>query len=128
MNQNTKRKLERLAKFIEKLPKSRFYMNTWGSGYSCVVADECGTHHCIGGWALARKGYTVSRWTATDASGKGVDPREKAQEILGLSNGEADLLFFAENWPYKPNTSTKMFLDTPKGAAARIRYLIKEGK
>lgn len=64
---------------------------------------ECGTTLCIAGNALVKRGHTVSfntfrtggqYCTFRDPEGNEVYPPLAAAELLGLSVGEADLLFF----------------------------------
>lgn len=50
-----------------------------------------------------------------------VDAITFATKTLGLTNRQADKLFFSSDWP-------EGFDNTPKGAANRIRHFIKTGK
>jgi hypothetical protein len=76
---------------------------------------ECGTAMCIAGHALVLQGYRV-RGNGTFVSSRGlkVDPHTKARDELGLTNCQANDLFYDFD------------LATPKDAAARIQELIEE--
>jgi hypothetical protein len=105
---------------------------------------KCGTACCLAGWEVARQGFLLNEdgTVATEVKVPGVkkpvviklkvdnanvDAPEFAKVSLGLTEQEEDLLFYPDRWPVN-ESGDREFDDTPKGAAARIRYLIKTGK
>jgi hypothetical protein len=105
---------------------------------------KCGTACCLAGWEVARQGFLLNEdgTVATEVKIPGikkpvvielkvddanVDAPAFAKTSLGLTEQEEELLFYPSQWPVDENTNS-LFENTPKGAAARIRYLIKTGK
>jgi hypothetical protein len=127
------RKMESLAKFIEKLPKKAFDMSNWVVGYpvggtvSKSTMHTCGTACCIGGWQAVKSGYSLDKvGTAYKGNNAFGHSSELAANQLGLTYEEENKLFYSQSWP-RTKTGKAKFSNTPKGAAARIRYMIKEG-
>lgn len=156
MNTSTKRKLLRLADFIEQLPRKAFKMDQWVQDPKGFWDSEqtdyeigkenvhtCGTACCIGGWYLINKGYHIDSFGDAfkkNDKGNARDAFVVAQEEIGLSYYEAERLFLANYWPgykegyysdtldrYVDGKQTK-FKETPKGAAKRIRHFVATGE
>jgi hypothetical protein len=81
--------VELLRKVEEKIlaEPSRFDMSTF------VDRGVCGTTYCIGGWAATLSGKEVSNKYHKD------DSKDPGQEELGLTDEEADRLFYTNCWP-----------------------------
>jgi hypothetical protein len=146
MNKNTKRKLENLAAFIEKLPRKAFNINIWAKNNKRhfdsdgkivprnIVSkkdlnnlEECGTTCCIAGWQVVRKGFSVTNLGTVSKGGKFINSAPiLAAEQLGLNLDESSALFYPRESKLRVLTG-KTFTNTPKGAAKRIRYFIKNG-
>ena len=116
------------------------------------LVGKCGTTCCIAGWEVVRNGFLLNQngYVAVEVTVPGVKKPQVATlndynynyapdfatKSLGLTEKEEKLLFYPEGWPgydegskenYWTETNTQ-FPNTPKGAAARIRHLIKTGK
>jgi len=80
---------KRVMKQIEAEPE-RWNQDTW-SGWN----RKCGTTFCYAGWAMNLSGFNLQNMTNPD------DVQGKAAELLGLTMGEADEIFFwfpLERW------------------------------
>jgi hypothetical protein len=113
--------LREIAKVIQEKPK-QFSLASWHKsktdgvqGVLCNLPKAkqvaCGTTHCIAGWAQV---------LAPDRDCT-VPARADGQRVLGLSNEQANRLFFGEYWPkgyggYRTNAAK---------AAARIEHFIR---
>jgi len=158
MEKSTARKLEAFAKFIEKLPRKVINMESWANikiknrtDLDPVVCkadvlepkgNACGTACCLAGWEVLRRGYCLDDSGNVYKKNRSIrsSAANFARESLGLSSGEASKLFFRDRWPgYSrgyydfetgrwEHSSPSKFKGTPKGAAARIRHLIKTGE
>lgn len=135
-----KKKLESLAKKIEKLPRKSFNMALWAAKMddkgdvlvastlsSKEIKHPCGTACCIAGYQVLRTPGRVVDCSRVLYNGRPVGFVDSlAQDELDLANYEARSLFFSSNWPVT-KSGKQRFRETPKGAAARIRYMIKTG-
>jgi hypothetical protein len=141
-----KEKMLTLAKHLESLPKANFNMAKWAisedfSPICLTNLHTCGTTCCIAGYqVLLNPDHCIlcERVVSnTDVSvGFGGVERVAADE-LGLSEEEKDKLFYMSHWPKKMGKShffenthylVPMFPETPKGAAKRIRYMVRTGE
>ena len=112
---NVKR-MEKLAKFIEALPKEKFDMGTWFSSdletpVVCMTdaMSDCGTACCIAGWTVFMAGKCFDNASSFVRHGKSKRPLGKpgnrvytktfASSYLDLREGEANTLFYTVNWP-----------------------------
>lgn len=129
-----KRKLEAFAKFVEKLPRKSFNMHDWvipgkkfdfEKGVNKDNIHSCGTQCCLAGWRAVQKGHTLT--SSGMLRGTDLYAPVFAREDLGLTIGEDERLFYPNGWPLNEN-GDPMFKSTPKGAAARIRYLVANGR
>jgi len=99
------------ASTIEARDDGRFWIQgTWGADLTGLLAREvfvdygipvgptCKTAACFAGWTLLESGYTfqLNGYYAPDRSGR-VGAPEEAARLLGLDEGEAGELFYAEN-------------------------------
>jgi hypothetical protein len=101
------RLLRRIQKHILTIPKKLFDMDNWSE----VVFNrgkECGTAHCIGGWACALKG---SKYFG----------HADAKALLGLDDEQATRLFMGDSWP----RGFGGWKATPQQAVARIDKFIE---
>jgi len=136
--------MEKLANFLESLPDQKFYMGTWISLVpdgmepdACMTKKEalsCGTACCIAGWAvfLANKRLCIGNDTVETASGRPLGSVSAwAQSYLGLTDDEADRLFYLSRWPVEyrfdryGDWSSMGYKDSTKNAAERIRHMIQ---
>lgn len=94
----------------------------------------CGTRACIAGWAALLGGAA----TLAELAEGTAEIRDKAQALLGLDAGEADILFHGDpacscglNWP-TPYARRHAKAKTPRGraraAADYIDFIIRTGK
>lgn len=83
---------------------------------------KCGTAACIAGWTclLQLKPTETGEFY-------GVDYFQHAQELLGLSEAQAEVLFMPDAWPveFKDGTTDDGKRKTAQVAAARIEHFIK---
>src|SRR5215831_13943407 len=142
-----KRKLENLAKFIEKLPRRSFDISTWvnipqkmlnKNPYQrickSIVKHPCGTTCCIAGWEVIRNGYCMNDFGEVYKDKKPesefvCDALEFAKNSLDLTEEQAGELFTPRmscNNRCIILLGDKKFRNTPKGAAKMIRQFIKE--
>ena len=73
--------LEKVAARIEESPQF------WNQDLFVDRHNECGTTYCIGGWA-------IKLHDGDEGLKAGVDYPARAAELLGLTENEADVLFF----------------------------------
>lgn len=107
--------IERLREVARVIQEKPFDMSMFN------IDEECGTAHCIGGWAE----------TIWPEHNRPLDsyPGEKSLE---LTSEEAHMLFLADKWPKKflgEISSDDLFLGnwekiSPATAAARIEHFI----
>lgn len=77
--------LRQLADYIERQPPENFYQRLW----------FCGTAACVAGHCALMLGYVRSQDArVVSPSGESRDVRDVSQEFLGLSDREANGLFF----------------------------------
>ena len=131
--------MKKLAKLLYNLPKDEFNMSIWanwttGYYFSRPVCSEdlhtCGTTCCIGGYQVLQtpgRCITDLRVYPIDSAVAMGRVQDVAAEELGLSHQQSEVLFFSPDWPFNPKTG-KIFPETPRGAAARLRYMIETGK
>jgi len=91
---------DKVAKAIEDSPE-RYDQNDY------AVEKSCGTAYCIAGWTAYLDGWQFDigddGWFSDWVHKTGTDIREEklidvvAEELLGVSNAESDVLF-ASNW------------------------------
>ena len=99
-----------LARIIrEGLEGVRFNMQTF--------RNSCGTAGCIGGHAVAI--YAPEIW----ATGSGCDVKAPAKELLGLTIGQAEELFFVSGMQWEDMKDI-----TPAMAAATLENFALTGK
>ena len=126
--------VELLKKVATKLKRMRhkkhFDMRDWAK------KTDCGTAACIAGHVLLGEGYKLKfephPYSPKFISPKGhlVDPEIAARRILKLSEGQAERLFKAMQWPGKFGGGWARYNDrnpkfnNPKVAAARIEHFI----
>lgn len=63
-------------------------------------SNGCNTTHCVGGWAAALSGDVVNGIYSVSPNGSVYYVSERAQQLLGLTEAEADSLFKATNDRY----------------------------
>lgn len=112
-------RLRKLAQFLERLPAKRFDMGSFG-----YKKEGCGTVACIAGWTpsiahVKRDPDNPARVILRHGASQPVS--FFAQEWLGLSDYQADGLFYAQHGWGKGGWSS------PRAAAKRIRRLIRTG-
>lgn len=98
--------VDRLRAVLEHITENRagFRQGTWG-----VRSPKCGTVHCIAGWTVAleptyelnwqrdRPGYYWLEYVAKKNEPGALHVRFVAQELLGLTREQANILFDAYN-------------------------------
>lgn len=99
--------LRKIQKHILTIPKKLFDMTEWRT-MLFNRGKECGTSHCIGGWACSLTGQ--NSYTFDDA-----------QTALGLNYDQAMRLFMGDNWP----RGFGGWGATPQQAVARIDLFIE---
>lgn len=128
-----KRRLLKLADFLEKLPKEKFDYGVWAedqthSGKCDSRMTACGTAGCALGWACTipsfrRLGVRLDVSTTGNCAypvtvnGRGkpdYGATEVAQLLFGLNPNEANYLFYE-------GTSSNYYLHSPKNVAKKIR-------
>lgn len=99
------------------------------SAHTFRLAGGCGTAACLAGWAIhldKKNKKLVDSVVHNDA----LSIADRARRILGLSELQADRLFYISSWP-------KRFTDAYRGrstknraiaAGKRIDYFIRTGK
>lgn len=123
-------KLIELADFLETLPKEDFDGWEWGLTNGRFVtqqtAHSCGTKACLAGWAVLFNGYTIKDGVAYDTQQKPLGAIGRfAQDLLGLTFTEEDLLFYPTNRsPYSIWPNAEGVNPTPQQAAQAIRNLL----
>lgn len=103
--------LSELADFLEKLPAHNFNMDIWGETNSPkkpTAEHVCGITACIAGWALVLSGRDLRRCR---------EDGNLARRILGLSEEQAEKLFYGGN-----------FSTSPQEAAKVVRVLMETGR
>lgn len=94
-NMTTKELLLKVKEQILTEP-SRFHMSHWfynkdeNQDYygPCALLHNCNTAACIAGWAIALSGETELI----------EDPHEDAKRILGITESQANSLFYITSW------------------------------
>jgi hypothetical protein len=129
-----KKLLQQIQQDILRHPE-RFGMSDWAK------KTDCGTVCCIGGWALAEKGWKFKKqsdgWVvyispkgSVKNSDDGFDPQNAAADALRLSIEQASKLFYEENWPidfYNLFNDASTPLARAAVAVARIDHFIETG-
>lgn len=129
-----KRRMEALAKFIEKLPPEHFNMSEWIQNLEeedkmCKkdILNSCGTACCIAGWQALKAGYCLA-YGGDIYDKKTGEPAGHSnnftRDYLELTPDQAYNLFRRFTWPY----AFKVRPDSPQLAAERIRYMIRTGE
>ena len=106
-----------------------FFRSFWSEEYGIreaayVDAGNCGTAGCVIGCSFLMKGFEpiASDYTSPITESRYLDYDKYCERLFGIDSiknkGEWDWCFCGE-WARIDNT--------PKGAAKRIRYMIKEG-
>lgn len=123
MNATGKRRLLKLADFLDELPKSKkFEMRWWADDITDDGRPACGTSACAAGWAACipsfrRAGYKLSReWIGPTPSFQGRIGDGAIEKFFDIGVGAVRTLFGSHN----PNS--------PKAAARRIRKLVASSK
>lgn len=137
-------RMEKLAAYIETRPPENFNMSSWIAVYKdgailptpddvCTVGEvksQCGTACCIAGWQVIKNRLCLSNqggvYRKKGKKGKVYigNAENYVRDYLGLSYCLAYDLFRKTNWPSQFRYSP----DTPQNAAARIRFMIEEGR
>ncbi len=88
---------------------------------------ECGTAACIAGHVLILEGYspTLDSCQFIKNGEKVFADEGKRKKLLGLTDDQAENLFYSNNWPEEFEEED---VDDPKVAARRIEVLITTGK
>lgn len=124
-----KKRLLKLADFLETVPRKRFDMQTWvGDEWKGKEDLSCGTSACAMGWATTipsfrKLGLRLQRsyvWGHSPAYGSryGLDAAQKFFEI----DLQTATLLFAPAKEYKDGSISKI---TPKQVAKRIRKVVE---
>lgn len=73
-------------------------MGSWASGSRVT---KCGTVGCIAGWAMIINGDTKKNGDLKAAvyAACGGDEEARGMELLGLTEEQANRLFYVQNWP-----------------------------
>ena len=146
--------MTKLALFLEDLPSERFNIEYWFSSVMNEMAtdeldlNDCGTAGCIAGWALCLRnnGYVaaIDDYYEDESDHDDVDAvmlenvRDEAADWLGLTNHQADRLFYPDGFSvwrkYKDDYGLESFGDStwvkdihPKHAADML-YRILNGE
>jgi len=90
---NRERMME-VADIIEAHPDN-FFMGVYCSSTELSKLSECGSHGCIAGWTVFLYQYKKP----VDKFVPGWDIHERARWLLGLTNKEAEDLFYARVFP-----------------------------
>lgn len=106
--------MTKLALFLEDLPSERFNIDYWISSVENEMENDeldlndCGTAGCIAGWALCLRnnGYVavIDDYYEDVSDNDDVDAvmaeniRDEAADWLGLTNFEADKLFYPDSY------------------------------
>ena len=130
-----KRRLLKLADFLETVPRKRFdYMQWVGKDWDGKSSlNNCGTTACALGWATAipslrRAGLRLKRrvpsnYVCLKEESPNYDSASRAAEkVFGLSFREFMWLFVPGDGHHKPS-----FKATPKQVARHIRRFVKNG-
>ncbi len=104
----------------------QFRMETFFSFYDSAgnPAPKCGTAACIAGWAIAIHDGTKLSVAADDAWNE----HDNAKKHLGLTQKQADILFYYEEWPHpfwERYEAAENVRAAAKAAADRIDLFIK---
>jgi hypothetical protein len=114
-----KRRLLRLADFLETVPRRQFNMKVWGNG---TDPKECGFAGCAGGWATsifpALKLIPWGFFSQTEIRYGEFTSFEALQNYFGLTYADAEYIFDSYEYP-KSNRNP-----LPKTVADRIRKLV----
>lgn len=138
-----KRRLLKLADFLDQLPEERFYYARWvGSDWEGKANLSCGTTACALGWATTipafrRLGLRLIKdpWSGTIVTMKYYDyinnaSADAANVIFGLSRVEFEYLFIPSNESctilpeYGLNQPSPNANATPKDVAEHIRKFV----
>jgi len=127
----TKRRLTKLADFLDELPRWKFDFSTWFSDDWRV--KDCGTKACALGWATTipsfrkaglRRGFNYANGVYPTYEGRGNDPICVAADFFGILDYEAERLFtpkvFTLGLGRLPDRAT------PKQVSKEIRKFLKE--
>jgi hypothetical protein len=107
-----KRRLLKLADFLQKLPRKRFNYASWvGEDWQGKENLSCGTTACAFGWAATIPSLRKAGLRMKKVSGRGyvtlknskynndfTMPRIAATEVFGLNNNEFEYLFLPDTW------------------------------
>lgn len=134
------RLLRKIQRAIMERP-DQFEMSMWFSHYlmfrdqdQAVPAGGCGTAACIAGWAITLNSKTPKPAVVCDRLHRSFQWSfsdrvfEKAQRLLGLSEGQARSLFMDEHWPepfYENYNKTNKPAVRARVACQRIDHFIK---
>lgn len=131
-----KRRLLKLARFLQNLPRRKFHIAAWVTKFSDRGGAKCGTVCCAWGWGPAVFPRLV-KWVSRSTWGEndlvpcvvGRDAPEGYSETLtqladffSIPEHDADRLFYAD--AYQPLDEDEV---TPKMVARRIRELVARG-
>lgn len=126
---NTDRLLK-LADRLDTVPPDRFDLDAW---FQSFTEDECGTAACAVGWActipefnaagfraeMSDDGYCLCPQYIPADTGPVYTSWAAVREFFGLTQPEADRLFFAGSYPLDSDP-------TPAEVAARIRGFVRQ--
>lgn len=92
------------------------------------ILNNCGTTACIAGWALYLRRVPLERFELKEDDDEGdVDFEQTGRRVLGLTQAQADRLFFLKNWPSKFIARYKDGAESLRGEAVadRIEHFIR---
>ncbi len=96
--------LKQIAATILEHPK-QFRMESFFSTINSMEQrpDRCGTACCIAGWAiaLAENLKPNEAWDSVCETEGEAEAHDIAKELLGLTENQADRLFYHEEWPHE---------------------------
>jgi hypothetical protein len=126
-----KRRLLKLADFLETVPRKRFDFTSWvGENWKGDRELSCGTTACALGWATTMPLFrglglrlAKSRWGPYVTLGnmrKDKSSMIAAERVFDISYGDAEYLFV-------PGFSKLGHSATPKMVARQIRQFVKHG-
>jgi hypothetical protein len=97
--------------------------------YGFGIPTNCGTAACIAGWAVV-----LGRGFATPKAAKDscyVDPKQDAMELLGLTEEQAEILFYTTAWPVDFQAKwidAQTYEERAQIAADRIDHFLQENQ
>lgn len=134
LNKDTKKKLLKLATFLDKLAPKKFEIGAWKSEV-CKTKDDCGTVACAAGWAIQAKIFDGMKfgncYGISFPKYKKYEDFEALENYLSIPSCDTEFLFSNMNYirgnkndvatrirsyvndPNNPRLKTKKFLLEP---------------